>query len=231
VAPVELHADPADVIVGDSLRLTGTTVSADSTKPVRIVVTWLRSIQTPAPPIPRPDPDTIVARFQAGEFADWYEPTREGHYSALAISPDGTGRTTIEFTAREINDWLEDLVDSVEQSVNLASELVDEGARRSPRGARGVLRHRLFHPRRRRLVALRRLDVDLGVAVVQEPLGHGAWVGRRVVGHSGQREGRGQDVQFLAGGMRDLRRNRALLNSGRGSLGCLLVDAPGVSSE
>ena len=135
VAPVDLHADPADVIVGDSLRLGGTTVSADSTKPVRIVVNWLRSIQTPAPPIPRPDPDTIVAPYRAGEFAEWYEPPREGRYSAQAISPDGTGRATIEFTAREINDWLEDLVDSVEQSVDLASELVDEvtaGIERQP---------------------------------------------------------------------------------------------------
>ena len=124
-APIKLVAETQPIPVGTPMTIRGTTIAADTTKPVRITVRWLRPL-VPGRKATPPEPSELSARYRAdGTFAVYFASEQEGRYRVVAVSPDGSGRDSTEFSATGMADETPSVADSLVESLNVAVKLVD----------------------------------------------------------------------------------------------------------
>jgi hypothetical protein len=122
-APTTVTADPLEQPVGLTVTFRGTTIAKDATRPVTLTVTWLRTTvpQTTTPP---PPAVSLTARYQPdGHFQTTFEPRQEGVYRVEAVSPDGSGRASVEFRVTPMSELGE--ADSVASLLDDTKELLD----------------------------------------------------------------------------------------------------------
>lgn len=125
-APITVETDTQPIPAGSSIVLRGTTVAIDVKKPVQLTVTWLRSLQNPPPPIPAPEPEKLTAPYREdGTYAVVHSVGREGRYRVDAVSPDGTGTASTEFSVTGFDGWSMDQAESIGRNLDLTSDLLD----------------------------------------------------------------------------------------------------------
>ena len=129
VAPISVEVDGPSIPVGSPITIRGHTVARDAAKPISISVAWLRSLQ-PGSATARPALARLVAPYQAdGSYSVVHQPPVEGRYRVVAISPDGSGRDSVEFDVISGAQSSSAAVDELETGRGLASDVVDEIAR------------------------------------------------------------------------------------------------------
>ncbi|MGH7460296.1 MAG: hypothetical protein ACREMA_04620, partial [Longimicrobiales bacterium] len=125
VAPITVEVDAQLVAAGAPLLIRGRTLAPDTTKPVAIKVTWLRSLHV-NPAGPFPEPAHLTAPYRPdGTYAAYYSPDREGRYRAVVISPDGSACDSVEFNVATPVDVLGENVELVQKGLDISSQLVD----------------------------------------------------------------------------------------------------------
>jgi hypothetical protein len=126
VAPITVEVDARSIPVGGAVTIRGHTIARDETKPVAITVGWLRSLQ-PGAGGPAPAATRLTAPYQSdGTYAIVHKPTREGRYRIEAVSPDGSGRNSVELDVTDPAIWLDTQVDELETGLDLASDVIGE---------------------------------------------------------------------------------------------------------
>ncbi|MDB4910722.1 MAG: hypothetical protein JWO39_1545, partial [Gemmatimonadetes bacterium] len=93
---------------------------------VTISIIWLRALG-PQSGGPAPAPRQLTTPYRPdGTFSLTDVPKREGRYRALAISPDGTGRDSIEFSVTDGGAYAASVSEVVKADLDVASDEVDE---------------------------------------------------------------------------------------------------------
>ena len=126
-APITIQLDGQTFGVGAPMTIHVQTVAQNTTKPVTITVAWLRSLASGAGGGPGPAARRLTAPYRPdGSYSVENVPEREGRYRAVAVSPDGTGSDSLEFSVSDPGNWLAAQADVLKTALDVASDEVDE---------------------------------------------------------------------------------------------------------
>jgi hypothetical protein len=125
-APISVEISPQVVPTGATVTIRGRTLAQNSTKPVTITLTWLRSLAA-SPKGGGPPARHLTTPYRPdGTYSTSDTPEREGQYRATSVSPDGTGRDSIEFSVTDQSTYLAAQADVLKAGLDAASDEVDE---------------------------------------------------------------------------------------------------------
>jgi hypothetical protein len=125
-APITVLVDAPVIPLGGTVTIHGQTLAQNTTRPVTIRIAWIKSLAATPTGSPPPPKKETTPYHPDGTFSITEKPTQEGLYRAIAISPDTTGRDSVDFSVTDGVAYASSVGDIVKADLDVSADEVDE---------------------------------------------------------------------------------------------------------